>query len=63
MASLTNTVLASYMAELSRKRLYNGIALALFVVILASGFMVAEDRNAGGFLGGLANLGTFLPRC
>ena len=59
MASLTNTVLASYMAELSRKRLYNGIALVLFVVILASGFMVAEDRNAGGFLGGLANLGDF----
>ena len=47
------------MAEVSRKRLYNGIALALFVVILASGFMVAEDRNAGGFLNGLANLGDF----
>ena len=59
MASSPDTVLTSYMAEVSRKRLYNGIALALFVVILASGFMVAEDRNAGGFLNGLANLGDF----
>jgi phosphonate transport system permease protein len=59
MAPSTDTILTSYVAEVSRKRLYNGIALALFVVILASGFMVAEDRNAGGFLSGLANIGDF----
>lgn len=42
-----------YLAQTSRKRLYSGILLAVFVVMLTSGFMVADDRNAGGFWSGL----------
>ena len=59
MAPSTDVVLTGYMGEVSRKRLYNGISVALFTLILASSFMVAEDRNAGGFFSGLANLGDF----
>ncbi len=59
MTSNSNIVLTGYIAEVNRRRLYNGISLALFVVILASGFAVAEDRNAGGFLAGLTSLGDF----
>ena len=41
------------MALTRRKRLYGGILLAVFVALMVSGFMVADDRNAGGFWEGL----------
>lgn len=48
-----DTIRRDYMAQTSRKRLYNGILLAVFVLMLVSGFVVADDRNAGGFWSGL----------
>ncbi len=42
-----------YIAQVRQKRLYGGLLLGLFVLLLAGGFTVAEDRSAGGFLDGL----------
>jgi phosphonate transport system permease protein len=42
-----------------RKRMYGGILLVLFVAIMASGWNLAEERNAGGFLSGLPQLFDF----
>lgn len=48
-----------YMAMQRRKRLYGLAILLLFIALMASGFQVAETRNAGGFLNGLAQLDDF----
>ena len=40
---------AHYMALMARKRLYGGIVLAIFVALMVSGFILTNDRNAGGF--------------
>ena len=45
-----------YMALVQRRRLYNGILLAVFVVLMIAGFWVADDRNAGGFWDGWHNI-------
>lgn len=50
---------AAYTDALRRKRLYSGLLLLLFVLLMMSGFRVAEQRNAGDFLPGLAQLGDF----
>ncbi|MBT9382357.1 phosphonate ABC transporter, permease protein PhnE [Pseudooceanicola sp. CBS1P-1] len=50
---------ADYMAMLRRKRLYSALMLALFVALMASGFVVVDERNAGGFWGGLHRLFDF----
>ncbi len=42
-----------------KKRIYSFILLILFFSLMATGFMVAEDRNAGGFLDGLPKLFDF----
>ncbi|WP_163850913.1 phosphonate ABC transporter, permease protein PhnE [Pseudooceanicola aestuarii] len=42
-----------YLALTRRKRLYSGMLLAVFVALMASGFVLADDRNAGGFWEGL----------
>lgn len=49
----------AYVQQVQRKRLYGAVLLALMVALLASGFRVAEDRNAGGFLNGLPMLIAF----
>ena len=49
----------AYIHLARRKRLYGFILLILFVALMASGFRVAEDRNAGDFLSGLHQLGAF----
>lgn len=49
----------SYMAMVRQKRLYSGIALLVFLVLLVSGFGVANDRNAGGFIDGLPRIFDF----
>ena len=54
-ASLT----AAYLAETRRKRLYGAILLILFVALMASGFRLADGRNAGGFWSGLHQLFAF----
>jgi phosphonate transport system permease protein len=51
----------AYLEMTRRKRLYGGLLLVIFVALMASGFRIAEDRNAGGFLDGLPMLTAF-PR-
>lgn len=56
MAELTGRVTdfrAEYMAQVRRKRMMNGIILVIFIALMVSGFMIADDRNAGGFWDGL----------
>lgn len=45
-----------YHALIARRRLYNAILLAVFVVLMVGGFMIADSRNAGGFWDGLPNI-------
>lgn len=49
---LSNTREA-YLDMVRRKRMYGGILLVLFIALMSSGWMLADDRNAGGFWGGL----------
>ncbi len=39
-----------YLALVQRRRLYSFVLLVVFVALLASGFYVANERNAGGFI-------------
>lgn len=55
----TDAVKAGYTADTRRKRMYSGILLVLFVVLLAAGFGLADSRNAGGFWDGLAHIFDF----
>lgn len=50
---------AHYMALTRQRRLYGGIMLLVFVLLLATGFGIANDRNAGGFLPGLPHIFDF----
>lgn len=50
---------AAYLAAARRKRLYGGLLFIFFVAIMASGFLVAQERNAGDFLEGLHRLDDF----
>ncbi len=43
---------SAYMEMLRRKRMYGGILLVLFIAMLASGWILANERNAGGFWDG-----------
>ena len=47
------------MAQVQRRRLYGGMILLIFVVLMVSGFNVADDRNAGGFWDGLSQIGDY----
>ena len=46
----------SYLSMVRRKRMYGGIILVLFAAFMASGWLLAEERNAGGFWRGLPNV-------
>ena len=59
MAQPSANVRAEYFAQMKRKRLYSGILLAIFVALMASGFMLADSRNAGGFWDGLHRIFDF----
>lgn len=50
---------SDYAAMTRRKRMYSGILLILFVALLAAGFDLADERNAGGFFDGLPKLFEF----
>ncbi|MZR15167.1 phosphonate ABC transporter, permease protein PhnE [Maritimibacter sp. DP07] len=50
---------AHYVALVARKRLYGGIMLAIFALLMISGFMLADSRNAGGFWDGILNVFDF----
>jgi len=52
-------VQSAYMQMTRRKRMYSGIMLVVFIALMASGFIVADDRNAGGFWDGITNIFTF----
>lgn len=42
-----------YLEMMRLKKMYGGIILVLFVVLMVSGFQIAQERNAGGFIDGL----------
>jgi ABC-type phosphate/phosphonate transport system permease subunit len=48
-----------YLGMVRRKRLYGGVLLLFFAVVFASGWQVAEGRNAGGFWSGLSHVFQF----
>lgn len=50
-----NDMQASYMAQVSKRRLYSGITLLVFILLMVSGFQLAESRNGGSFIGGIDN--------
>lgn len=50
-----NDIQASYMAQVGRKRLYSGITMLVFVLLMISGFNLASSRNGGSFWGGIDN--------
>ena len=60
-ASLPSTpaIRAAYQAELRAKRLWTGVGVAIFVLLMVAGFLTANDRNAGGFWNGLPNVFDF----
>jgi phosphonate transport system permease protein len=43
----------AYLEMVRRKRMYGGILMVLFVAVMASGWWLADSRNAGGFWNGL----------
>jgi phosphonate transport system permease protein len=43
----------AYLEMVRRKRMYGGILVVIFAALMASGWMLADDRNAGGFWQGL----------
>jgi phosphonate transport system permease protein len=47
------------MAELKRRQLYGGLVLLIFILMMVSGFVTADARNAGGFWAGLYQLGDY----
>ncbi|WP_371155779.1 phosphonate ABC transporter, permease protein PhnE [Jannaschia sp. 2305UL9-9] len=59
MTMTTADLRVAYGRELRTKRLWSGIGLLIFVLLLVSGFMTANDRNAGGFWNGLPNVFDF----
>lgn len=44
---------AAYRAQLSRRRSYGALLWGIFALLMISGFRLANERNAGGFLDGL----------
>lgn len=48
-----------YLDMVRRKRMYGGMLLVLFVAVFASGWVVADHRNAGGFWNGLPQIDDF----
>lgn len=60
MAELTQTFTTqslqeSYMEQVRRKRIYSGLMLIVFIVVMVSGFNLAASRNGGSFWGGIDN--------
>lgn len=49
----------AYLEMVRRKRLYGGLLLVVFVGLMASGWSLAESRNAGGFWNGIGNVFAF----
>ena len=43
----------AYLEMVRRKQMYGGLLLVIFIALMSSGWMLADDRNAGGFWNGL----------
>ena len=54
-----HTIQSAYMAQVQRRRLYGALTLLIFVILMAYGFNIADDRNAGGFWNGLHQIGDY----
>ena len=54
-----NQIQNNYFDEVRRKRTYSTIFFMIFFLLMVSGFMVADDRNAGGFWDGLNKIFDF----
>lgn len=50
---------SNYMATVHRRRLYSWLLMAIFALLMISGFNLAASRNAGGFWSGLPNFFDF----
>ncbi len=50
---------SAYFAHLAKRRIYSSIIILVFTMLIISGFIVANDRNAGGFWDGINQLGDF----
>lgn len=50
---------SAYFAHLAKRRIYSSIIIIVFSMLIVSGAIVANDRNAGGFWDGLDQLGDF----
>lgn len=59
MTLASTDIRADYLAQTQRKRLYTGLLLLIFVVLLMGGFDIADGRNAGGFWDGIDNVFDF----
>ncbi|GAA4219842.1 phosphonate ABC transporter, permease protein PhnE [Sagittula sp. NFXS13] len=54
-----DAIQSSYLQQVQRKRLYGGLTLMIFALLMVAGFMTADARNAGGFWEGLHNVGDY----
>jgi phosphonate transport system permease protein len=54
-----NQIKNKYFDEVRRKRTYSTIFFMIFFLLMVSGFIVADDRNAGGFWDGLDKIFDF----
>ncbi|HEV7255776.1 MAG TPA: phosphonate ABC transporter, permease protein PhnE [Mesorhizobium sp.] len=52
-ADASGRIRENYLDMVRRKRIYSGLLLIVFAALLAAGFNLAEERNAGGFIDGL----------
>ena len=48
--SVSNT---RYLEMVRRKRMYGGVLMVFFIAVMAAGWMLSEERNAGDFWSGL----------
>lgn len=49
----------NYLEMARRKQMYGGILLVIFIAMMASGFRLADARNAGGFWNGISQIFEF----
>lgn len=49
----------NYLAMARRKQMYGGILIVVFIAMMASGFRLADARNAGGFWDGISQVFEF----
>ncbi|MDR9406263.1 MAG: phosphonate ABC transporter, permease protein PhnE [Spiribacter sp.] len=58
-AADTPDIRQRYLELTRRRQTYGGILLAVFVMLMVSGFMLADSRNSGGFWEGILNVFDF----